>query len=325
VDARTRVRAAVGLAAVAAAGITVGAVKLTAHGVASAAPATTQAAPKPRPGRPPLVLDLGLRDDAEAQSLRRGDALLQKGKAGQAEAVFERYRSLQARMGAAYAAWRGPGSLPRVRALAGTNPSSSFARLHLGLALIWAGRSAEGKQELRSAETTQPDTASAVHASDLLHPNTPAGLPFFVPSFGTPPAIARLRPPARQYAALERAARRPDAHAKILWGVALQRLGRPVSAEREFAAAARLAPDDPEALAAAAVGRFTKEQPARAFSRLGPLSQRFPQAATVRFHLGLLLIWIGDLKDAKIQLRRAAATAHGSSLGMQAKFLLARL
>jgi len=36
---------------------------------------------------------------------------------------------------------------------------------------------------------------------------------------------------------------------------ALQRLGRPISAERAFAAAAMLAPNDPEALAAAAVVR----------------------------------------------------------------------
>jgi Flp pilus assembly protein TadD len=130
---------------------------------------------------------------------------------------------------------------------------------------------------------------------------------------------------SRQYAALQRAARRPDAHAKILWGIVLQRLGRPVSAEREFAAAALLAPNDPEALAAAAVGRFTKDRPQQAFSRLGPLSRRFPHAATVRFHLGVLLIWIGDLKDAKRQLSLAVGDSHGSLLGMQAKFLLARL
>jgi len=33
----------------------------------------------------------------------------------------------------------------------------------------------------------------------------------------------------------------------LLYGAALQKLGRPVSAEREFAAAAKLAPGDPDA------------------------------------------------------------------------------
>jgi Flp pilus assembly protein TadD len=146
-----------------------------------------------------------------------------------------------------------------------------------------------------------------------------------VPSFGTPPGIVSLRPVSRQYAALERAARRPDVHAKILWGIALQRLGKPISAERQFAAAARLAPDDPEALTAAAVGRFTKDDPARAFSRLGPLTRRFPHSTTVRFHLGLLLIWIGDLQGAKHQLSLAQADGGGSGLAREATHLLATL
>ncbi len=82
--------------------------------------------------------------------------------------------------------------------------------------------------------------------------------------------------PARQLAALRRAAARGDAHAKILYGTALQQLGRPLSAERQFAAAARLAPNDPEARVAAAVGLFDKDDPARAFGRLGPLVARLP-------------------------------------------------
>ena len=57
---------------------------------------------------------------------------------------------------------------------------------------------------------------------------------------------------------------------KLLYGAALLRLGRTVSAEREFAAAAALAPHDADAQVAAAVGRFDKANPSLAFSRLGP-------------------------------------------------------
>ena len=102
---------------------------------------------------------------------------------------------------------------------------------------------------------------------------------------------------------------------KLLYGVALQRLGHQVSAERAFAEAARLAPDDAEAQVAAAVGRFDKTHPERAFSRLGPLSKRFPHAATVRFHLGLLLLWLGEVKAGQ-----ATVTAgRGGGAGLPAR------
>src|SRR5204863_4454664 len=131
------------------------------------------------------------------------------------------------------------------------------------------------------------------------------GHPPFSPSFPSPPELARLSPP-KQLGFLAARARRPDAHAKLLYGAALQKLGRPVSAEREFAAAAKLAPGDPDARVAAAVGLFSKANPTRAFARLGPLSARFPQAATVRFHLGELLLWSRELKKARKQFQLAA-------------------
>jgi len=124
---------------------------------------------------------------------------------------------------------------------------------------------------------------------------------------------------------LARAARKPELRAKLLYGVALQRVERPVSAERQFAAAAALAPDNPEAQVAAAVGRFDKDNPSAAFSRLGPLTKRFPRAPTVRFHLGLLLLWLNDLPDARKQLRLARAEAPGTPLAREANRFLVRL
>src|SRR5207244_13403488 len=131
-----------------------------------------------------------------------------------------------------------------------------------------------------------PNAPSAVHAADLLHPKSPRGVTQFVPSF-------------------ERATNRVQK--LLVRGVRLQQAGRPISAERQFAEAAALAPDDPEAHVAAAVGRFDKDHPERAFSRLGPLALRFPHAQTVRFHLGILSLWIGGFAEARKQLRLAVA------------------
>jgi Flp pilus assembly protein TadD len=124
---------------------------------------------------------------------------------------------------------------------------------------------------------------------------------------------------------LEGAARTGGAHAKILYGIALQKLGRRVSAEREFAAAKQESPNDPEAVVAAAVGLFTKDDPSKAFSRLGPLVRVFPHAQTVRLHLGLLLLWIGQVPKAREELQKARAEGPETALGKQISALLQAL
>jgi hypothetical protein len=118
---------------------------------------------------------------------------------------------------------------------------------------------------------------------------------------------------------LARAAARPDAHAKLLYGLALWRLWRRVSAERQFAAAAKLEPNDATVRTALAVGAFTKRDPVRAFGRLGPLTGEFPKAAVVRFHLGLLLLWTRQLEKGVEQFRLAAADDPGSIYGAEAR------
>src|SRR5467141_2506197 len=88
------------------------------------------------------------------------------------------------------------------------------------------------------------------------------------------------------------------------------------------AAAARAAPNDPEALTAAALGLYDKDRPALAFSRLGPLARRFPHAQTVRFHLGLLLIYFGDVPRARRELGLARGEGPRTLLGKRAETLL---
>jgi tetratricopeptide (TPR) repeat protein len=314
---RARVSLAVGAAATVAAAVTIAATALT----RTELPAEPLAAP--RSGAPPLVLDLGLRTDPEARALREAIALYERRRRSRAKRIFERYRSAEARVGAALSAW--PDGYVELQELARDHPESGAAQLAVGLGEFWQGRTSDAERSWRHAAAAEPDSMYAVRADDFLHPELPVpGLPAFVPPFASPAPLERLSPP-EQYAFLRRRAEGGGGRDALLFGAALQRLGRPLSARREFERAVALAPDDPEALTAAAVGRFDKDRPARAFSRLGPLTRRFPQSATVRFHLGLLLVWMGQIEDARRQFRLARDVAPGSIPAKQAAAFLRRL
>ena len=316
---RTRIFVVAGAAAAVAAGATVALAVIT-----SSDPGGQEKPAERLPGAPPLVLELGVRVDPEARALRKAQRLLPKDRPA-AGRIFTRYSSPEAQLGAALAAWP-DSSLARIEGLAEERPRDSLVLLHLGYAKFWVGKAKEAADAWRNAAQAQPDSAYAQRADDALHPDFPAGQPLFVPSFPAPRGLDRLAPPA-QLASLARSAQRDDPRAKLLYGLALQRLGHRISAGRQYDAAARLAPRSADAQVAAAVGRFDKSRPAAAFSRLGPLTRRFPHAATVRFHLGLLLLWLaknqpGSVKEGKRQLRLARAEDPHSRLGREAKQLL---
>ena len=318
VSARSRM-----IAVVTALALVVGAAVAGITAATSSAPVGVAAeAPKARPGAPPLSLDLGVRGDREAVDLREGLRLYEAGKRAEAGKRFARHDSLEARIGESFSRWP-DGTVARLTQLSGLHPKSAAVQLNLGIAQLWAGEGGS-REAWQSAADLEPDTAYAVTAGNLLHPDFARNLPTFVP-VGNAPAAIRGLAPAAQLAVLERRARTGTAADRLFYGVALQRLGRQRSAERVYAAAARLAPKDPEAQVAAAVGLFDKSQPVRAFSRLGPLSRTFPKAATVRFHLGLLLLWSGQLQEARRQLRLVRTVEPGSRLAGVAKQYLDEL
>jgi len=314
-SSRGRVFAIVLLAAIVAAGVVVVGVLATRGHV----PATA----KRRSGHPPLTIYTGVRTDPQAQALNRAQRLYAGKQFAQAAKIFGRDDSLEAQVGSALAAWPS-GSVDRLLELQADHPKSALVALHLGLALYWERHDSDAASAWQAAVRDQPDTPYAVRAGDFLHPQFAPGLPQFVPSF-EPPLAIRVLPPDRRLAALRRAAAGSDPHAKLLYGTMLQQLGMPVSAERQFAAAARLAPDDPDARVAAAVGRFDKASPAKAFGTLGPLTRVFPHAQTVRFHLGVLLLWSAQLKEARRQLTLARNEDPKSTLGLQAEQYLQAL
>jgi predicted Zn-dependent protease len=315
-----RIGLVVGAAAATAAVVAVGGALLQSRGDDTVA---EPSAGKPRAGAPPMLLDLGVRADDEAVALRRAAAQYDRGQRSAAGRIFARFDSVNAEVGSALARWP-DGTVSALERLSRANPRSALVRLNLGLALFWAGREEQALAAWRAASRLEPDSVSAVRAEDFLNPDSPPGLPIFVASFRAPRSIASL-PAGEQVAARARAARTGGVRAKLLYGIALQRLGRPRSAEHQFASAAALAPDDVEAQVAAAVGRFRKGSPERAFSRLGPLSRRYPREPTVRFHLGLLLLWLGEVQDARRQLVLARSAGPRTPLGREANRFLERL
>ena len=308
--ARRRIVLLVGVVALAAVALVAAAVS------SSGGSDTTEAGePDPRPGRPPLSFALGFRDDAEAKSLARAQARYAEGDAHAAAALFARHESLEAKVGAAFVTWP-EGTFDRMEQLAKLYPDAAVVRFHQGLARLWAQRD-DPVEAWQAAIDAEPDTPYALLAGNLLFPKLPRGLPTFVPSFSAPAAITRL-PPARQLDALRRTAARGGTREQLLYGVGLQRVGRPVSAARVFDRAAREDPADAEAQVASAVGRFDKADPARAFGSLGPLTRRFPGEPSVRFHLGVLLLWTGRVDAAQTQFRRASRIDAGSPLAREA-------
>jgi tetratricopeptide (TPR) repeat protein len=314
VSAQRRVALLVGAVAVAAVAVVAVAV-VSSNGSSGGRAQPSTAAPGLRDGRPPLSLALGFREDLEARDLVKGQSLYGRGDSKAAAALFAKHDSLEAKVGAALAEWP-EGSLDRLEQLAKLYPDAAVVQLHLGLARLWTNEG-DPVGAWRAALEAEPDTPYAIVAGNLLHPDLPRGLPAFIPSFAAPAAVTKL-PPAHQLEALRTAAEGGGLRELLLYGVGLQRVGRPLSAARVFARAARRYPDEVEAQVAGAVGRFDKDAPERAFGRLGPLSRTYPDAPTVRFHLGVLLLWTGRIDEAQRQFRLAAKTQPGSPLAREA-------
>jgi tetratricopeptide (TPR) repeat protein len=319
-----RVLLVVGIAAVVAAAAVVGVTLLQTHGERTSVPG---AVTKPQPGRPPLDLELNfsVANDPVTQALRRAQTAYDHKQFTQAGSVFlSNMKSPMARIGEAFINWPNGEGLKEIRKLAAAYPKSGLVALNLGWAYYWAGRNADAVSAWRTAARLQPDTPYAVAAENLLHPSSPAGLPPLLTGLALPTAVAKL-PPPQQFEALRRAAARRDARAKLLYGSALWTLERPRSAERQFAAAARLAPHDAVARTAAAVGLFSKSSPRPAFAHLGPLTAVFPNSPAVEFHLGVLLLYVGERAKAAKQLRAALRDGPRSPYAKPTQTLLASL
>jgi tetratricopeptide (TPR) repeat protein len=317
-----RARVLVGLAAAVAAAVVVGVAVL--QGEDESTPATTAGAERPAP---PLELGLLARSDGEAEALREAEQLLDEGDRAAGRARFEQLLaeypgSVEAAVGAAIALWP-DGTVERLETLAAESPESGVVQLHLGLALLASGDEEGARAAWRETERVEPDSPAALRAEDLLNTQFAPGRPPFVAPLGAPPELEGLSP-EEQLAELERQAAAGGVEERLVYGIALQRVGRPVSARAAFASALEADPDSLPARVADAVGRFDKDDPSQAFSRLGPLADA-DESGVVRYHLGLLLSWMGQVDEAVRQLRLARQAYPGGFYGREAERLLDRL
>jgi predicted Zn-dependent protease len=194
---------------------------------------------------------------------------------------------------------KGPRRAARaLEALADEHPKDPVVQFNYATALYCGGFDAEALQAYRKAKRAGRDTRYEVTADVILHPQffSEGGYPPFVYSGGD---------------------------ALLVQGQIAQRNYHQHTAERIWARAAKLHPNDADAQVAAAVGRFDMDNLSASFSRLGPLVKRFPKSQTVRFHLGLLLVWTGQAKQAIKELRLAHQLDPGTAMGQQAAKLVA--
>jgi tetratricopeptide (TPR) repeat protein len=187
-----------------------------------------------------------------------------------------------------------------LEALAAEQPGDPVVQFNYATALFCAGFDTEATQAFRRAKKAGRDTRYEVVADNLLHPRYfDHGYPLFQ-YFGHDPLLIQ--------------------------GQIAQRNFHQETAERLWARAAKLHPANPEAQVAAAVGRFDMDNLSASFSRLGPLAKRFPRSQSVRFHLGLLLVWTGQGRDVIVkEFRLARQLGPSTPLGTQANSFLKRL
>jgi tetratricopeptide (TPR) repeat protein len=174
-------------------------------------------------------------------------------------------------------------------------------QFNYALALFCAGYVTDASQAFVAAKAAGRNTFYEIRADSIMHPQYfDQGYPVFQPDG------AEVAPLLRR-------------------GIAAQQAGHQHTAERLYARAARLHPDDDQTQVAAAVGRFDEDNLTASFSRLGPLVRRFPRSVSVRFHLGLLLAWTGQRAQAETEFRQAKRLAPQSPLGREANVFLQRL
>jgi tetratricopeptide (TPR) repeat protein len=179
---------------------------------------------------------------------------------------------------------------------------------------LWAGRVALATQALTAVRNAAPETFYGVKADDLLHPSMQAGYPPFVPA-ESPTGELTLADAARAAKASPN-----DAVAQLQYGAALQAAGRRQEALAAYRQALKADPTSVEAQVALAVGAFSKDDPSQAFGTIGPLARDHAGDPSPRFHLAMMLLWIGQPEQARAQFQQVEKEAAGTRLARLAEF-----
>ena len=274
-------------------------------------------ASKPRPGRPPLSLALGFRTDAEARDLAQGQALYAHGRRRLPLALR------QARL----AGGEGRARLrPVARRVARPRSSSSRSsipgsRSCSSISVLRAcGRtraipSRPGVRRSRRSRTRRTRSSRATSCTPI---SRAASRRSSRPSARPRPSRAcRPRGSSRRSG---HHAERGGLREQLLYGVGLQRVGRPVSAARVFDRAARSLPERRRGTGRSRC-RPVRQGRARARVRAPrPAHPRLPRGrSTVRFHLGVLLLWTGRIDWPSTSSGSPRHAQPGSPLAREAE------
>jgi len=192
------------------------------------------------------------------------------------------------------------GSINEVQKLGLEYPENAVVQYFRGVALLWAGYPVDAQAALQFAKKLGTNTIIQGRADNLLHPG------YYQPTNANPYPIFQ---PIEKNALLER-------------GSLVQQEGHQESAEKLFAQAAKLDPNDPQAATAAAVALFDESNIEPSISDLGMLTGRFPHSQIVRYYLGLLLAWTGQPSAAIPQFEDAVKFGPTTAIGKAARTLL---
>ena len=202
-------------------------------------------------------------------------------------------------------------TVSRLELLAATSP---FARYELGVVQLWAGRLAPATTALKAVRDADPESFYGVKADDLLHPTMQPGYPLFVPADPPPDGATAETLQAAAAAAPD------DAKAQLQWGSSLQSAGHRKEALAVYRQALKADPTSIEAQVALAVAAFSKDDAAKAFGTVGPLVRDHAGDPSPRFHLAMMLLWIGQPDKAQAEFRQVASEAAGTRLARLAEF-----
>jgi hypothetical protein len=234
-------------------------------------------------------------------------------------------RAARARLGAAdvrtkvacvMAGYRRNGPAATISALESLPAREPVVGLNLGLAQLWAGRRSDAETTLRAVRGEDMYGSYGTLADNVLHPDMQPGYPLWVAPPGLPGgSVAELQAKAAA-----------DPNQGGVWLALAEKLQGTDRAHAiaDARRAQALLPTSVTPRIAVAVLAFDKDNPSASFGVLGPLTQQAPGASIpeLRFHLGMLLLWIKQSTDALAQWRQVVQRAPGSPYGRIAARLL---
>jgi tetratricopeptide (TPR) repeat protein len=192
------------------------------------------------------------------------------------------------------------GSIDALQRLGLEYEGSAIVQFYRGIALLWAGYPSDAETALESAKQLGRNTLIQGRADNILHPEyyqptSGPSYPVFIPTVG---------------------------NALLRQGSKLQIEGHQISAEHLYQRAALKQPGNVQALVAEAVGLFDEDNLTPTFSRLGPLTQRFPRSQIVRYYLGYLLAWTAQRQEAITQFEKTVELGPNTEFGKAARHFL---